>query len=148
MFFSFEMNSYRMATFSGSMLEKKILIWSLVTVLAASLITVQTTHAARSFHLSINLWEGKSDSGKVQVYAYSPDAERKQSKIVDVGNLVLKSGDTNVENIVFNFTDKELPMNGEFSACVYSEKFDNTQCENAERHHDATSAAMWIRVPG
>jgi hypothetical protein len=118
-----------------------------MAVFAASLITVQTTHAARAFHLSVNLWDGKSDSGTVKVYAYSQDMGRTNSQIVDVGKIVRTSGDTNVENIVFRFTDKELPMNGEFFACAYSKKFDKTQCENAERHHDAGSAVMWVRVP-
>jgi hypothetical protein len=126
----------------------RFLIWSLLAVLAASLITVQATHAASSFHLSVNLWEGKSDSGKVKVYAYSPDTHRKKSKVIDIGKVVRKSGDTSVENIVFRFTDKDLPMNGEFFACAYSKKSDKEQCENAERHLDAGSAVIWVRVPG
>jgi hypothetical protein len=103
--------------------------------------------AARGFQLGVNLWDGKDDSGKVSVYAVSHDTDRKKSKTLDVGRLVSKSGDSNIENIIFRFTDKQLPPNGEFSVCVYSKNYHKTQCEQADRHHDIHSAVMWVQVP-
>jgi hypothetical protein len=127
--------------------RKKILLSLSVVFLVAFLISVQSASAARSFQLDVNLWDAKSDSGKVKVYVISHDTEKKKSKSLDVGRLVGKSGDTTVEQIVFRFNEKELPPNGEFSACAYSQKYDKTQCEIAERHHDARSAVMWVQVP-
>jgi hypothetical protein len=137
-----------LAKVSDSILRKKILISLSGAFLASILISVQAVSAASSFQLSVNLWDGKSDSGKVKLYVYSHDTGKKKSKNVDVGRLVDRSGDPNVENTIFRFTDKELPLNGEFSACAYSKKFDRTQCENAERHHDTRLAVMWVQVPG
>ena len=37
--------------------------------------------------------------------------------------------------------------NEAFSACVYSKNYGTTQCEQADRHHDGSSAIMWVQVP-
>jgi hypothetical protein len=131
----------------GSASTKKILLSLSALSLVAFLISVQSASAARPFQLDVSLWDAKSDSGKVKVYVFSHDTEKKKSKSLDVGRLVGKSRDTTVEHIVFSFNDKELPLNGEFSACAYSVKYDKTQCESAERHYDARSAVMWIQIP-
>ena len=52
-----------------------------------------------------------------------------------------------IERLAFRFTDIQLPPNGAFSACAYSKNYGTTQCEQADRHHDASSAIMWVQVP-
>jgi len=104
-------------------------------------------HAKQGFILHVNLWDGNRDSGKVKVFVLSEATSDKKSKSLDVGKLTTKSDDSRVENIiVFRFTDKQLPPNGSFSACVVS-KNHGTQCEQADRHYDVNSAVMWVQVP-
>lgn len=146
--FLLKMTLDELAYNSNFIIRNKILLSLSSVLLASLLISAQSTFAARSFQLSVNLWDGDSDSGKVKVFVYSHDTGKTKFKNVDVGTLAGRSGDINMENILFLFLDKDLPLNGEFSACAYSIKYDKTQCENAERHHDASSAVMWLQIPG
>ena len=102
---------------------------------------------ARGFMLKVNLFDGKDDSGKVTVYVLSEVTDKKKSKSLDVGRIAAKTGDGTIERLAFRFTDKQLPPNGAFSACVYSKNYGTTQCEQADRHHEASSAIMWVQVP-
>ena len=88
--------------------------------------------------LKVNLFDGKDDSGKVTVYVLSEVADKKKSKSLDVGRITARTGDSNIERIVFRFSEKELPPNGAFSACVVSNDNGGTQCEQADRHHNAS----------
>ena len=119
----------------------------LVCLIALILVPVQKAHAEQGFLLNLNLWDGNSHSGKVKVFVLSETTNSKKSKSLDVGELTTKSGDSRVVNIIsFRFTDKQLPPNGAFSACIVSITY-GTQCEEADRHYDATSADMWVQVP-
>jgi hypothetical protein len=110
------------------------------------LVPAQIAHA-RGFMLKVNLSDGKDDSGKVKVYVLSEVTDKKKSKSLDVGRIIARTGDSNIERIVFRFSEKELPPNGAFSACVVSNNYGTTQYEQADRHHDASSAIMWVQVP-
>ena len=119
----------------------------LVCLIALILVPVQMAHAKQGFLLNVNLWDGNSHSGKVNVFFLSESTNSKKSKSLDVGELTTESGDSRVENIIsFRFTDKQLPPNGAFSACIVSITY-STQYEEADRHYDATSADMWVQVP-
>ena len=122
------------------------LFLGLLCIVAIFLVPAQIAHA-RGFMLKVNLFEGKDDSGKVKVYVVSEVADIKKSKSLDVGRITARTGDSNIERIVFRFSEKELPPNGAFSACVVSNDNGGTQCEQADRHHDASSAVMWVQVP-
>ena len=115
-------------------------------LLAIVLVPAQMAQA-RGFMLKVNLFDGKDDSGKVTVYVLSEVTDKKKSKSLDVGRIAAKTGDGTIERLAFRFTDKQLPPNGAFSACVYSKNYGTTQCEQADRHHDASSAIMWVQVP-
>ena len=122
-------------------------LFVLVCLIALILVPVQMAHAKQGFLLKVNLWDGNSHSGKVKVFVLSETTNSKKSKSLDVGKLTTKSGDSRVENILsFRFTDKQLPPNGAFSACIVSITY-GTQCEEADRHYDVTSADMWVQVP-
>ena len=118
----------------------------LLCLVAIFLVPVQMAHA-RGFMLKVNLYDGNDDSGKVTVYVLSETTDKKKSRSLDVGMITARTGDSNIERIVFRFSEKELPPNGAFSACVVSIKYGATQCEQADRHHDASSAVMWVQVP-
>jgi hypothetical protein len=118
----------------------------LLCIVAIFLVPAQIAHA-RGFMLKVNLSDGKDDSGKVKVYVLSEVTDKKKSKSLDVGRIITRTGDSNIERIVFRFSEKELPPNGAFSACVVSNNYGTTQCEQADRHHDASSAIMWVQVP-
>ena len=119
----------------------------LVCLVALILVPVQMAHPKQGFLLKMNLWDGNSHSGKVKVFVLSETTNSKKSKSLDVGKLSTESGDSRVDNIIrFRFTDKQLPPNGAFSACVVSIDY-GTQCEEADRHYEATSAVMWVQVP-
>ena len=105
------------------------------------------THLAHAFLLKVSLREAKNDSGKVTVYAYSHETGTKKSTDLNVGRIVTKTGNSNIENIRFTFSEKQLPPNGAFSACVESKSSGKTECEQADRHHNAQSAVIWIKVP-
>jgi hypothetical protein len=122
------------------------LFLGLLCIVAIFLVPAQVAHA-RGFMLKVNLSEGKDDSGKVKVYVVSEVTDKKKSKSLDVGRITARTGDSNIERIVFRFSEKELPPNGAFSACVVSNDNGGTQCEQADRHHDASSAVMWVQVP-
>jgi len=122
-------------------------IFVIVCLITLILVPVQMTHARHGFLLKVNLWDGNSDSGKVKVFVLSETTNSKKSKSLDVGKLTKMSGDSRVENIIsFRFTDKQLPPNGAFSACVVSNSHGKL-CEQADRHYDANSAVMWVQVP-
>jgi hypothetical protein len=116
----------------------------LICVVAIFLVPVQISHA---FLLKVNLYDGKTDSGKVKVIVYSTETGKKKSASLNIGKIVSKTGDSNVERLHFSYTDKQLPPNGAFSACIESVKYDKTQCEQADRHHDARSAVIWLQTP-
>ena len=97
--------------------------------------------------LKVNLFDGKEDSGKAKIYVLSEVTDKKKSKSIDIGRIVAKTGESNIEGLNFRFSEKELPPNGAFSACVVSKSYGTTQCEQADRHHDASSAIMWVLVP-
>ena len=121
-------------------------LFVLVCLIALILVPVQMAHAKQGFLLKVNLWDGNSHSGKVKVFVLSETTNSKKSKSLDVGKLTT-TGDSRVENILsFRFTDKQLPPNGAFSACIVSITY-GTQCEEADRHYDVTSANMWMQVP-
>jgi hypothetical protein len=120
------------------------LFLGILCLLAVVLVPAQMAHA-RGFMLKVNLFDGKVDSGKVTVFVLSE--AKKKSKSVDVGRIASKTGDSTIERLAFRFTDIQLPPNGAFSACVYSKNYGTTQCEQADRHHDAPSAIMWVQVP-
>ncbi|MGA9744782.1 MAG: hypothetical protein WBQ16_09210 [Nitrososphaeraceae archaeon] len=100
-----------------------------------------------AFELNVGLYDAKIDSGKVKVSVSSQTTNKEKSKILDIGKITSKSGDSRIENIIFRFSEKELPPNGAFSACVYSNTFHANQCEHADRHYNARSAGIWIQVP-
>jgi hypothetical protein len=101
-----------------------------------------------AFEINVGLYDAKIDSGKVKVSVSSQTTNKEKSRILDVGKIISKSGDSRIENIIFKFSDKELPPNGAFSACVYSNIFHANQCEHADRHYNARSAGIWVQVPG
>ncbi len=117
----------------------------LLCVAALVLVPLQLVTA---FELNVGLYDAKSDSGKVKVSVSSQATNKEKSRTLDVGKIAAKSGDSRIENIIFKFSDNELPPNGAFSACVYSNTFHANQCEHADRHYNAKSAGMWIQVPG
>ncbi len=117
----------------------------LLCVVALILVPLQL---AMAFELKVGLYDAKNDSGKVKVTVSSQATNKEKSRILDVGKIATKSGDSRIENIVFQFSEKELPPNGAFSACVYSNTFHANQCEHADRHYNAKSAGLWIQVPG
>lgn len=122
------------------------LFLGILCLVAIVLVPAQMAQA-RGFMLKINLFDGKDDSGKVTVYVLSEVTDKKKSKSLDVGRIAAKTGEGTIERLAFRFTDKQLPPNGAFSACVYSKNYGATQCEQADRHHDASSAIMWVQVP-
>ena len=122
------------------------LFLGVICLVAIVLVPAQMAQA-RGFMLKVNLFDGKDDSGKVTVYVLSEVTDKKKSKSLDVGRIAAKTGDGTIERLAFRFTDKQLPPNGAFSACVYSKNYGTTQCEQADRHHEASSAIMWVQVP-
>lgn len=122
------------------------LFLGIICLVAIVLVPAQMAQA-RGFMLKVNLFDGKDDSGKVTVYVLSEVTDKKKSKSLDVGRIAAKIGDGTIERLAFRFTDKQLPPNGAFSACVYSKNYGTTQCEQADRHHEASSAIMWVQVP-
>ena len=122
------------------------LFLGIICLVAIVLVPAQMAQA-RGFMLKVNLFDGKDDSGKVTVYVLSEVTDKKKSKSLDVGRIAAKTGDGTIERLAYRFTDKQLPPNGAFSACVYSKNYGTTQCEQADRHHDASSAIMWVQVP-
>jgi hypothetical protein len=118
----------------------------ILCLVAVVLVPAQMAHA-RGFMLKVNLFDGKVDSGKVTVFVLSEATDKKKSKSLDIGRIASKTGDSTIERLAFRFTDIQLPPNGAFSACVYSKNYGTTQCEQADRHHDASSAIMWVQVP-
>ena len=116
----------------------------LLCAVALILVPLQMVTA---FQLNVGLYDAKIDSGKVKVSVSSQATNKEKSRILDVGKITSKSGDSRIENIIFKFSDKELPPNGAFSACVYSNTFHANQCEHADRHYNARSAGIWIQVP-
>ncbi|MGB0004798.1 MAG: hypothetical protein WBP74_09095, partial [Nitrososphaeraceae archaeon] len=66
--------------------------------------------------LKVNLFDGKVDSGKVTVFVLSEATDKKKSKSLDVGRIVARTGDSNIERLAFRFTNIQLPPNGAFSA--------------------------------
>ncbi len=117
----------------------------LLCVVALVLVPLQL---ATAFELKVGLYDAKNDSGKVKVSVSSQATNTEKSRILDVGKIATKSGDSRIENILFQFSEKELPPNGAFSACVYSNTFHANQCEHADRHYNAKSAGIWVQVPG
>jgi len=101
-----------------------------------------------AFELKVGLYDANRDSGKVKVSVSSLTTHKQKSSILDIGKITSKSGDSKIENLIFKFSDKELPPNGSFSACVYSNTFHKNECEFADRHYNAESAGIWIQVPG
>lgn len=122
------------------------LFLGILCLVAVVLVPAQMAHA-RGFMLQVKLFDGKDDSGKVTVYVLSEATDKKKSKSLDVGRIAAKTGDSTIERLAFRFTDKQLPPNGAFSACVYAKNYGTTQCEQADRHHDAASGIMWVQVP-
>jgi len=117
---------------------------ALLCIVALILVPLQL---ATAFELKVGLYDGKRDSGKVKVSVSSLTTHKEKSSILDVGKITAKSGDSRIGNIIFKFSDKELPPNGSFSACVYSNTFHKNECEFADRHYNANSAGIWIQVP-
>jgi len=101
-----------------------------------------------AFELKVGLYDANRDSGIVKVSVSSLTTHKQKSTILDVGKITSKSGDSKIENLIFKFSDKELPPNGSFSACVYSNTFHTNECEFADRHYNAKSAGIWIQIPG
>jgi len=101
-----------------------------------------------AFELKVGLYDANRDSGIVKVSVSSLTTHKQKSSILDIGKITSKSGDSKIENLIFKFSDKELPPNGSFSACVYSNTFHKNECEFADRHYNAESAGIWIQVPG
>jgi len=116
----------------------------LLCVVSIFLIPVQVSHA---FLLKVNLYDAKVDSGKVKVVVHSTETGKKKSASLNIGKIVSKTGDSTIERLHFSYTDKQLPPNGAFSACIESIKYDKTQCEQADRHYDARAAAIWLQIP-
>ena len=116
----------------------------LLCAVALILVPLQMVTA---FEINVGLYDAKIDSGKVMVSVSSQTTNKEKSKILDIGKITSKSGDSRIDNIIFRFSEKELPPNGAFSACVYSDTFHANQCEHADRHYNARSAVIWIQVP-
>ena len=99
----------------------------LLCVVALILVPLQMVTA---FQLNVGLYDAKIDSGKVKVSVSSQATDKEKSRILDVGKITSKSGDSRIENIIFKFSEKELPPNGAFSACVYSNTFHANRISN------------------
>jgi hypothetical protein len=122
------------------------IMFGLLCLVAVGMVLVPTVQAnASGFQLNVNLYDGKTNSGTVKVVVISEATNVKKERSLDVGRIVVATHNSNIELLVFGFSDRELPPNGAFSACVVS--VHGSQCEQAERHHDASSAIIWVQVP-
>ena len=88
-----------------------------------------------------------TDSGNLTIAVDSKDTHKRESQTIDVGKIAGTSGESTITGIIINFLDKDLPPNGSFTACAYSNFYNKSQCEVAERHYDVKSAYVWIKVP-
>lgn len=102
--------------------------------------------SASAFQLNVGLYDATTDSGNVTIAVDSKDTHRRESRTIDVSKIAGMSGKT-ITGIIINFLDKDLPPNASFMACVYSNIYNKSQCEGAERHYDVKSASVWIKVP-
>jgi hypothetical protein len=98
----------------------------------------------RAFQLSVNLFDVKSDTGKLGVSVTSTATDKEKSLTAGEGRY---SGST-ITGISFKSSDKDLQPNGGFVACVHSYDLNKSQCEQADRHYDTGSAVIWIQVTG
>lgn len=130
--------------FLPNRLDSLTLCLGLLCVVAVFFVPLQLVSA---FELKVGLYDAKVNSGKVIVSVSSQTSSNEKSRILDVGKMTTRSGDSRIEDITFQFSDEELPPNGAFSACAYSNTFHTNQCEYADRHYDAISAGIWIQTP-
>jgi hypothetical protein len=118
-----------------------------ITCLVVITVFLSSFQAVSAFELQVNLYDAKSDSGKVNISVVSEATGKEKSRTIDVGKITAKSGESTVEGTSFMFSEKDLPPNGAFMACAYSISLDLKSCEQADRHYDAQSAIMWVQVP-
>jgi len=104
--------------------------------------------SASAFQLNVGLYDATTDSGNVTIAVDSKDTHKLKSQTIDVGKIAEESGESTITGIIITFSEKDLPPNGSFMACAYSDVYDRSQCEVAERHYDVKSADVWIKVPG
>jgi hypothetical protein len=104
--------------------------------------------SASAFQLNVGLYDATTDSGNVTIAVDSKDTHKLESQTIDVGKIAEESGGSTITGIIITFSEKDLPPNGSFMACAYSDVYDRSQCEVAERHYDVKSADVWIKVPG
>ena len=103
--------------------------------------------SASAFQLNVGLYDATTDSGNVTIVVDSKDTHRRESRTIDVSKIAGMSGESIITGIIINFLDKDLLPNASFMACVYSNIYNKSQCEVAERHYDVKSASVWIKVP-
>lgn len=115
----------------------------LVIVLVFLAVALVPTVNASGFLLKVSLYDGKVDSGRVNVVVQT--ATTKQTRSLDVGRIVKATGDSTIDQLVFGFSDKALPPNGAFKVCASGSGGQN--CEQADRHGSAGSATIFVQVP-
>jgi len=70
---------------------------ALLCVVALILVPLQMVTA---FELNVGLYDAKIDSGKVKVSVSSQATNKEKSRILDVGKITSKSGDSKIKNIL------------------------------------------------
>jgi len=121
----------------------------LCIIITLSLISffLSTLQTVRAFELQVNLYDAKTDSGKIDLSVSSQETGKEKSRTLDVGKIVAKTEASTVEGIFFNFPEKDLPPNGAFKVCAFSLSLGLKNCEQGDRHYDSQSAIMWVQVP-
>lgn len=119
----------------------------IIVSLSLIFIFLLTQQTATAFELQVNLYDAKSDSGKVNISVISQATGKQKSRTLDVGKIAAKSGASTIEGTFFVFSEKDLPPNGAFVACAHSLSLGSKTCEQADRHYDAQSAIIWVQVP-
>ena len=96
--------------------------------------------------LNVGLYDATTDSGNVTIAVDSKYTHKLESQTIDVGKIAEESGESTITGIIITFSEKDLPPNGSFMACAYSDVYDRSQCEVAERHYDVKSADVWMNA--
>ena len=79
----------------------------LLCVVALILVPLQMVTA---FEINVGLYDAKIDSGKVKVSVSSQTTNKEKSRILDVGKITSKSGDSRIENIIFKFSERNFRL--------------------------------------
>ncbi len=81
-----------------------------ITCLVVITVFLSTLQAVSAFELQVNLYDAKSDSGKVNISVVSEATGKEKSRTLDVGKIAAKSGESTVEGTTFMFPEKDLPL--------------------------------------